>query len=496
MSQLRRAARRAFPVLLLLLFNQFSTVRAADDADLFAGQTRAHLTQLARTEGLSGVVLVARHGRPLLKQAYGYSNLADRVSNRVDTRFNMASMGKMITAVAVLQLAEAGKLSLQERVGRYLPDYPNEQVRQLVTIEQLLTHTSGMGNFWTELADKPKERYSAVADYVPLFASQPLLFEPGQGFAYSNSGYTLLGLVIEAVSGQTYFDYVREKIYRPSGMNDTDAFRLDEPVARMATGYSRSAQEPGKMISNLYVNTFKGGPAGGSYTTADDMLRFANALMNFRLLTPQYTELLTRGKVDYRTRRYAYGFTEETANGHRLIGHSGGHVGIANELMIFTDLGYTVVVLTNGEVENFWDIQHFVKRSLLGPTPDAESYAFTRSLLDATISAGYAAGARRLEGRGHPVLRGGLMEQVGNKLLWQGKNPQAEAVFRLYAMALPDDAYAHLGLGTAREQTGDKAGAIEAYERYLSMEPSDKEVAEKLLRLRSAAAMPGAPIPP
>ena len=458
--------------------------RAADVNASFVAQARAHFDRLAESDGLSGVVLIAYDGKPVLEQAFGYANLADHVPNRLDTRFNMASMGKMFTAVAILQLVEAGKLSLKAHVGRYLPDYPNEAVREQVTIEQLLTHTSGMGNFWDQLADKAKEHYAAVADYVPLFASQPLQFSPGKGFAYSNNGYTVLGLVIEAVSGQTYFDYVRDKIYRPCGMVDTDAFELDDPVARMATGYARSEKRPGRIVSNLYVDTYKGGPAGGSYTTAEDLLRFANALTSHKLLTSEDTERLTRGKVDYGSRRYAYGFTEETANGHRIIGHGGGNVGIADELMIFADLDYTVVVLTNGDVENFWDVQDFVKRGLAGPTPESDSFAFTQSLLDAAENSGYEAGARKLdEHHDHPAVRGGLMEQIGYKLLWQHKEAQAEAVFRLYAAARPSDAYAWLGLGAARERTGDTRGAIEAYTKYLGLEPDDAGVVSKLQRL-------------
>jgi D-alanyl-D-alanine carboxypeptidase len=141
-----------------------------------AGRMSAHLATLAKENALSGVVLVAKDGTPILEKAYGFSNLGDRTANRVDTKFNMASMGKMFTAVAVLQLVEAGKISLDDTVGKYLPNYPGKAVRDDVTVKELLTHTSGMGNFWDQLADKAKNRYVSVADYVPLFADQPLLF--------------------------------------------------------------------------------------------------------------------------------------------------------------------------------------------------------------------------------------------------------------------------------------------------------------------------------
>lgn len=449
-------------------------------------RTRGHLVALAKNDGLSGVVLIAKAGKPIFEQAFGFANLADRVPNRTNTKFNMASMGKMVTGVAVMQLVEAGKVSLQAKVGKYLPDYPNKAVREQVTIEQLLTHTSGMGNFWKEISDKAKERYSAVSDYVPLFADQPLQFEPGKGFAYSNNGYTVLGLVIEAASGQSYFDYVKSHVYRPCGMTDTDAYELNVPIGRMAIGYSRVADSPGKIVSNFYVNVYKGSPAGGSYTTAQDLLRFANALTQHKLLNKANTEILTRGKVDYGTRRYAYGFSDETVNGHRLIGHSGGSDGIANELMIFTDLGYTVVILTNGDVENFWDVQTFVKRELMGSSRDTDNYYFTKKLIDTAVAKGYEAGVALLKNAtGSPATRSGVFEQIGYKLLWQGKTNPAIDVFRLYAHARPNDAYAYLGLGKAYERARNKTAAVEAYRHYLTIEPDDDEIKLRLQKLGS-----------
>jgi D-alanyl-D-alanine carboxypeptidase len=480
--------RSALAVIAMLSAMARTTASAQTPASEIVRRTSAHLATLAREDGLSGVVLVAKDGKPVLETAYGFSNLADRVPNRVDTKFNMASMGKMFTAVAVLQLVEAGKITLDDTVGKYLPHYPGTAVRDDVTVKELLTHTSGMGNFWEQLADKAKDRYVSVSDYVPLFADQPLLFEPGKSFAYSNNGYTVLGLIIEAVSGQTYFDYVRDHIYRPCGMTDTDAYELNAPIANLAMGYYRSADTPGQVLSNIYLIPFRGSPAGGSYTTAADLLRFANALMSHKLLDQAYTDALTTGTVDYGTRRYAYGFTVDTVNGHRLIGHGGGNTGIADELMIFTDLGYTVVVLTNGDVENFWEIQNFMRRSLMGPSPASKSYDFTSAAITKVRASGFAAGATMVHDHpDHPPIRAGLMEQIGYKLLWERKPDQAIAVFRLYALAKPQDEYAYLGLGKAYERSSDAGDAIDAYTKYLALEPTDADTKAALDRLKRAA---------
>jgi D-alanyl-D-alanine carboxypeptidase len=488
---------RWHPSTALLLAVTAAAASAQTPASQIVGKTSAHLATLAKENGLSGVVLVAKEGKPILEKAYGFSNLGDRIANQVDTKFNMASMGKMFTAVAVLQLVEAGKISLDDTVGKYLPNYPGKAVRDDVTVKELLTHTSGMGNFWDQLADKAKNRYVSVSDYVPLFADQPLLFEPGKSFAYSNNGYTVLGLIIEAVSGQTYFDYVTDHIYRPCGMTNTDAYALDAPIPNLAMGYYRSADTPGQLLSNIYLLPFRGSPAGGSYTTAGDLLRFSNALMSHKLLDRAHTDALTTGTVNYGTRRYAYGFIVDTANGHTVIGHGGGNTGIADELMIFTDLGYTVVVLTNGDVENFWDIENFMKRTLMGPSPASESYDFTSAAIATVRAKGSAAGAALLNDHpNHPAIRAGLMEQIGYKLLWERKPDQAIAVFRLYALAKPQDEYAYLGLGKAYERSDDAGDAIDAYTKYLALDPTDADTKATLARLRQrAGTTPDKPAP-
>lgn len=462
-----------------------------DDAEL-VHQATAHLEALGNTGQLSGGVLIAKDGRPLLRRVFGFANLADRVPNAPDTRFNVASMGKMFTAVAILQLVEAGRIAVGAKVGEYLPQYPNAQVRDSVTIHQLLTHTSGMGNFWEEHARVAKERYKSIADYLPLFAEQPLEFDPGTAFGYSNSGYMVLGLILEAVSGQNYFDYVQDHVFKLAGMSDSGFFELDRVVPRLATGYSRSNDEPGVVVNNLFVNVTKGMPAGGADSTIDDLLRFANALEGSRLLRRETFELMTAGKVAYGGRKYAYGFVEELANGHRIVGHGGGHVGIANELMVFTDLGYTVVILTNGDVDAFWDVQSFLKQLIVGATPDGANYDFTRGLVDLAIREGYAPAAAALDARPDGIrVRGGVLEQAGRKLLWEARQKQAIDIFRLGLRASPGDPAALLGLADALAADGARAEAMETYTQYLSAEPDDDESRAKLKRL---AAMP--PLPP
>jgi len=456
------------------------------DASEFVRQTRTHLATLAINDGFSGVVLIAKEGKPIFQKAYGFANRADDIRNTEETRFNIASMGKMFTAVAIMQLVEAGKISLDDNVGKYLPAYPNGTVRDTVTIHQLLTHTSGLGDFLVKYAQTAKDRYKAVSDYLPLFGDDAPSFKPGSRLAYSNTGYMVLGLIIEAVSGENYFDYVKKHIFEPAGMTESGAYELDYAVSRMAIGYSRSSDRPGEWRNNLFTDVVKGGPAGGSYATAADLLKFSNALTQNGLLSKTHTDLLTTGKEKYGSRMYAYGFTEEIANGHRIIGHGGGNLGIADELMIFTDLGYTVVIMTNGDVDNFWNVQTFIKQLLAGPTPDIDGFYFTQRAIDVTVRSGYVAGVAALQDNPrHLPIRSGLIYQMGSKLIWEGKTAQAIDVLRLNLSAFPDLSSAYSDLAEAYEQIGNRQKAIETYRKYITMEPDDADAKEKLKKLEA-----------
>ena len=461
------------------------TVRvSAQQREPIVVHTAAHLDSLAKYDHFSGVVLIARNSHPLLRKAYGFANLADRVPNHSDTRFNLASMGKMFTAVAIMQLVQANKISLDELVGKYLPDYPDKAVRDSVTIRELLSHTSGLGNFWAALDKVAFQHYRSLADYLPLMTGQPLLFPPGKRFLYSNTGYMVLGMVIEKVSGTTYFDYVTQHVFLPAGMTHSGFPALDEVNPDIATGYSRSTEQPGIWLNNNYTGVISGLPAGGCYSTADDLLSFSQALTSGRLLDTAGLREMTSGKYPYERGRYGLGFVEELVNGHRIIGHSGGNIGIADELMITTDMGYTVVILTNGDVDNYWDIDAFIRKRLVGGTPQTLNYDFTRQLITLTLKNNLEAAEQLLKTKPAAItVRAGLIEQTGNKLLWERKATEAVNLCRLNILAFPDQSYVYLNMAEASRQAGDQATAIANYKKYLAMEPDDKDAAARLRQL-------------
>lgn len=298
----------------------------------------------AHQEKFSGVVTLARRDRILFEQAYGLQDRAHGVPNSLDTRFRLGSMNKMFTAVAVMQLVQSGRVKLDAPLGTYLPDYPDPATRA-ITIHQLLTHTGGTGDIFGPEFDVKREQLRDVADYLALYGSRPPAFPAGSRYEYSNYGYVLLGAVIERVSGDTYYDYVEKHVYRPAGMSASGSEPESTQVPARAVGYMFDAHTM-QWQPNTDTLPFRGSPAGGGYSTARDLVRFANALLDHRLLDEAHTNLLLDGKVDAGGFRYAYGFGDYREQ-RGWVGHNGGAPGMNGDLRIYPASGYIVVALAN-----------------------------------------------------------------------------------------------------------------------------------------------------
>jgi len=316
-----------------------------DEKHLIAGLD-SNLQRQAAEQRFSGTVLLAKGDRILYERAFGLSDAAGKQANAVGTRFTVASMGKMFTAVAILQLAESGKLDLQQPLGTYLPDYPNRAIADNVTLHHLLTHTGGTGDIFVDEIEANAASITEPADYIAVLGKRAPDFKPGEKWDYSNYGFVLLGRVVEVVSGEPYFDYLREHIYRPAGMMNTGSSALSAVTeAITANGYRRDG---GAWVA---VDTAglprRASPAGGEVSTAHDMYLFARALQTGTLLSETSLEILTRGKVAMRGGQYAYGFKDQERSGVRYVGHGGGAPGANTELDIYPAQGYIAVVLTN-----------------------------------------------------------------------------------------------------------------------------------------------------
>ena len=307
---------------------------------------RTKLGRDAAAGRFAGAVLVARDGRTVFEHAYGLADRDKQIANTLDTRFRIGSMNKMFTAVAVLQLVQAGKLRLDAPLGTYLTSYPNRDVASKVTIHHLLTHTGGTGDIFGPQFDAHRRTLRTIQDYVDLYGARALEFEPGSKWDYSNYGFILLGSVIEKVSGMSYYDYVASRVFAPAGMSSTASLAEDSVVALRSVGYTRD-DGGAALVSNVETLPYRGTSAGGGYSTVGDLSRFATALRANRLLNASYTTLLTTGKVDAFNGKYAYGFIDRAVGGARIVGHGGGAPGMNGDLAIDPRSGYVVAVLSN-----------------------------------------------------------------------------------------------------------------------------------------------------
>ena len=329
----------------------------------FVDEVKKFVNRLAAADAFSGTLLIAKDGRPIFRTVHGLASKAYQVPNRLDTKFSIASVGKMFTAVSIAQLEEQGKLSYTDPIGKYLTDYPNQEVARKVTIHHLLTHSSGLGDTYSAKYICRKGILKQVKDWLPLFIDdpKPLAFEPGTRWQYSNQGFILLGAIIEKVSGENFFNYIQKHIFDPAGMVNTGYYEGDRDTPNMAMGYTNFEDlgednyqfHLGERRNVSLYNGARGGPTGGASSTLDDLLRFQLALRDNKLISAKSLELLTSTKIlarkyDANQTYWGYGFELELVNGQRVIGHGGGDLGVSSGIRWYPDSGdYSFVVLSN-----------------------------------------------------------------------------------------------------------------------------------------------------
>lgn len=293
------------------------------------------------TTDYSGAILIARDGKAVFTAVRGLADREQNIPNTLDTRFRVGSMNKMMTATAILQLVQAGKVKLDAPVGTYLKDYPNKDFASTVTVHHLLTHTGGAGDIFGPQYNANRLNLNTLKDYVGLYGARAPEFTPGDGNRYANYGFILLGRIIEEVSGKTYPDYLRDHIFKPAGMTRTGFEPESMAIAGRAKGY---VSGPQGLTPNTDTLPPAGTSAGGGYSTVSDFLAFATALTSNKLLSAENTKLLTSKKV---SNGYAYGFQDFSNAEMRMMGHGGGAPGMNGDLRIIGDGKAVVVALSN-----------------------------------------------------------------------------------------------------------------------------------------------------
>ncbi len=350
------------------------TERMSEREALAALETRL---EDASASGLfSGAVMIARHGEPVFAYAAGQADRERAVANTIDTRFRVASLNKMFTAVAILQLVEEGRVELSAPLGAYLPDYPNAEIARRVTVEHLLTHTGGTGDIFGPAFAEHRLALRGHADYLTLFGERGPAFEPGDHFAYSNYGFVLLGAILEAVTGESYYEHVQEHVLDPAGMRATGFLPEHVAVPGLAIGYTAA---DGALRSAEGALPHRGAAWGGGYSTVGDLLRFAEALADGRLLGAAMTEAATRARVaaDPPAGGYGYGFFVSEVGGAASFGHTGRMPGASAELRVFPQSGYVVAVAANVDSQFVYRIAPFIGARLPLDDPLRRSRAWS-----------------------------------------------------------------------------------------------------------------------
>lgn len=470
-------------LLALLAVTALAPVSSAQDD--FARRAEALVEAYAEAGQFNGAILVADGDSVLYQRAMGYANMSWRVPNTTDTRFAIASITKQFTSALVHLLAEEGLVDLDATVRATLPSYPAAQGDR-VTLLHLLTHTSGIPNFtrlpaWDNMLRDP----IAPAAFLSVFSEQPLAFEPGTDFNYSNSNYFLLGVIVEHVTGKTFMQALYERLLAPLGLHDTGYDNRTSVVARQAQGYVPTA---GGFAPEAYMDASFPYAAGMLYSTVDDLFRWIRALHNDEVF--QNPETLSAMLTPGRGEQYGYargistiqkGFGSDTL---RLVRHGGGIGGFFSEDRYFPEHDWTIVGLDNarGDIGGLADD---LTRLLLGQEVDLPKRSLARVLRRMIDDEGIddAVACYRAEPDAYRLDESEL-NALGYHYLAERETEVAIRVFEINADAFPNSWNAHDSLGEGLAAAGRTAEAIAAYEQSLALNPENAGGRDMLDRLR------------
>lgn len=331
-----------------------------DDPALYAawpktGAPQAEIARLAtvaldtleRTNDFSGCLSISDGAKVFFNECRGLADRTFGVKADPQTKFHIGSMNKMFTAVSIAQLVESGKLTWDTTLAELIPEYPDQAAAARITVWQLLHHTAGLGDFFVPEFFQNREKFINPGDYLDLIARQPRKFDPGTDWNYSNAGYVLLGRIVEKVSGYSYFEYIQRHIFAAAEMTSSGFDSQEDVTSKLAIGYFKEGAFSTSWKANWLTLPFKGSPAGGGYSTNGDLLRFASALRDGKLVGPATLKKMFDEGVPAGPGTYAAGFGDRLSKGRHIRGHAGGAPGMNANLAIVWETGAAVAVTSN-----------------------------------------------------------------------------------------------------------------------------------------------------
>lgn len=452
------------------------------------------LTAANKDRLFNGAVLVAENGKVIYKKGFGKANMEWNIPNTPDTRFRLGSITKQFTATLILQLVEQGKIKLDGRITDYLPDY-RKDVGEKVTVHQLLNHTSGIPSY-TSLPNFEKEvsrNPFAVADFVKKYASGDLEFEPGSKFSYNNSGYFLLGAIIEKVTGQSYEQVLKEKILDPLRMKNTGYDHHGTIIDKRASGYEKTSDG---YRNASYLDMSLPYAAGSLYSTVEDLYLWDQGLYTDRVLSAQSKDLMYKPNLD----NYAYGWqiakaklgtgTETVA----AIKHGGGINGFNTMIVRYPAQKNLIVLLDNtAQGRNLAQVERELTNILYNQPHNLLKMAISDAMLNTIRTKGLDAAIaqyRELKNTQSTVYDFSEPElnQVGYQLLSLKKVKEAVEIFKLNVEAYPQGFNAYDSLGEGYMAAGNTELAIQNYKKSLELNPQNTGATAMLARLENKPA--------
>lgn len=300
------------------------------------------IINLSENDKFSGCILLNDKDRNVIySYCCGYASKEYDIKNTLDTRFNIASVGKPITGVAITKLIEDQIINPSHFISEYI-NLKND-IFNNITIEQLLTHTSGLGDYFQQAFDSPHTKwYEEFNDFSDIIGKATLLFKPGEKWAYSNLGYLVLGLLVEKLTGMTYYSYISQNIFIPANMTDSGFWLYNEPVKNCASGYGYD-EERGIWRNRTVIPVLRGNSSGGWFSTVDNLSKFMEAVLSNKLLSNCYTNAMITSKPELNAPNYGYGFFVT----NEKLGHGGGGTGTSTQLSYYKESGCTLTVLCN-----------------------------------------------------------------------------------------------------------------------------------------------------
>jgi CubicO group peptidase (beta-lactamase class C family) len=474
---------------LIALFFSQSTARAQDQA----AKIQEVLELAHKYRQFNGSALVAVNGKVIYKGAFGMANMEWNIPNTPDTRFRLGSITKQFTAMLTLQLVEQGKLKLEGKISEYLPDY-RQDVGNKVTIHHLLTHTSGIPSYTSQpgfLENVSRNPYK-VDEFVKKYASGDLAFEPGSKYSYNNSGYFLLGAIVERLTGKPYEQVLKENVFDPVGMKNTGYDHHNTILAKRASGYSKTAAG---YTNAPYLDMSIPYAAGSLYSTVEDLYLWDQSLYTDKLLSAQSKALMYKPFLQ----DYAYGWAVTNASFKQndkpvqIIEHGGGINGFTTIIRRFPAEKNLIVLLDNTGTGYLNRLSESIGRILYNQPHELPKISIVSPLEETIRAKGIAAGIaqyREMKAKQAATydFGEGELNQLGYRLLRTGKTKEAIEIFKLNVEAYPQAFNTYDSLAEAYESVNERELAIQNYKKSLELNPNHTGAAEALKRLEKGPA--------